>query len=130
MLDDHIVTSLCPVVGKRWAQVVNGACPKHTQSPHGKELNISFIGPPPFITYKPIGGSDFLLMRLLAQKFNFRPKFIPERSYGIVKDNGTLYGMLHTVGDIFCQFVIYVIKYYICLLFMIIFMSCDLNKII
>ena len=98
-LDDLV--SLCPVVGKRWAQIVNGACPKHTQSPHGKELNISFIGHPPFITYMPIGGSEFLLMRLLAQKFNFRPKFIPERSYGIVKVNGTLYGRLHAVGEIF-----------------------------
>ena len=104
LLDRHIVASLCPVVGKRWAQIVNGACPKEAQNPNGKELNISFIGPPPLITYKPVGGSEFLLMRLLAQKLNFRPKFISERSYDIVNDNGTFYGMVHRVGDIICQF--------------------------
>ena len=89
-------------MGKRWAQIVNCACPKHSQIPHGKELNISFIGPPPFITYKPIiGGSEFLLMKLLAHKFNFAPKFIHERNYDNVNINKTLlYGMVHKVGEI------------------------------
>ena len=105
LLVGHIVASLCPVVGKRWAEIVNGACPKQAQNPTGKVLNISFIGPPPFITYKPLGGSEFLLMKLLAQRLNFRPKFIYERSYDVVSDNGTLYGMVHRVSDIFCQLV-------------------------
>ena len=78
--------------------MVNGACPKHTQSPHGKELNISLFGIPPFIKYKPIGGCDLLLIKLLSKKFHFRTKFIPERSLNIAKDNGTSYGLLHTVG--------------------------------
>ena len=89
------------MVGRRWAQIVNGACPKLAKNLHGKELNISFIGILPFITQNPIKGSEILLMKLLAHKFNFRPKFIPERSYDIAKDNGTLYGMIHRVGKIF-----------------------------
>ena len=88
-------------MGSRWAQTVNGACPKLAKNLHGKELNISFIGPPPFITHNPIGGSEILLMKLLAHKFKFTPKFIPERSYDVAKVNGTLYGMIHKVGKIF-----------------------------
>ena len=93
-----MLTSFCPVVGTRYAQKFHGICPKDTTSPHGKELNISFIGPPPFITYNPMGGSDFLLTKLLAEKFRFLPKFLPEKSRDIVKSNETSYGMMYMVG--------------------------------
>ena len=86
-------------MGKRYAQIFAGACPKDSQNPHGKVLNVSFIGPPPMITYKPaIGGSDFLLIQLLAEKFGFTPKFVQEKFKGIVKQNETYYGMVYTVS--------------------------------
>ena len=87
-------------MGKRYAQIFDRACPKDLQNPHGKELNVSFIGTPPFITYKPVGGSDFLLIQLLAQKFRFVPKFVPEKAKVMVKSNGTNYGMAYAVSEI------------------------------
>ena len=36
-------------------------------------------------------------MNMLAEKFKFQPEYIPERAYDVVKENGTLYGMLHRV---------------------------------
>ena len=85
----QFITSLCPVLGRRYAQVFNGECPVNIQSPHGKLLNISFIGPEPFITYNPVGGSDFLIINLLANKFQFIPNFIPEKSFDAIESNGT-----------------------------------------
>ena len=93
----QVITSLCPVLGKRYAQTYNGLCPHHTQTPYGKELKISFIGVGPYINYDPIGGSEFLIVKILAEKFKFRPKFIPERAYDMVEQKGTFYGMLHSV---------------------------------
>ena len=50
------------------------------QTPFGKTLPVSFIGSKPFIKYtNPIGGSDFLVMKIFANKFGFRPAFRPER---------------------------------------------------
>ena len=94
---NNATTSLCPVLGKTHAQTYNGLCPDHFQKPHGKELKISFIGTGPYINYNPIGGSEFLLVKILAEKFKFTPKFIAERSYDIIEQNGTFYGMLHRV---------------------------------
>ena len=94
-------TSLCPILGKRYAQIFNGACPKDSQNPSGKLLNISFIGPPPMITYKPVGGSDFLLIQLLAEKFRFIPKFVQEKFKNMVKNNGTYHGMVYSVSEMF-----------------------------
>ena len=51
----------------------------------------------PFISYNPVGGSDFLVVKILAKKFGFSPKFIPEKSYDIVRNNSTTYGMLYRV---------------------------------
>ena len=70
------------------------------QKPHGKVINISFIGTKPYITYNPIGGSEFLIVKILANKFKFVPKFIPEKSFDIVNYNGSLSGMFHSVRDI------------------------------
>ena len=69
------------------------------QNPAGKSIKISFIGPPPHITYNPIGGSDFLIIRLLADKLNFMPKFVPELSYDIMNINGRMVGMANAVGN-------------------------------
>ena len=65
-----------------------------------KELRISFIGLKPFITYNPIGGSDFLVLNLLAKKYGFIPKLIPEVRYDDVEVNGTiLHGSIHRVSS-------------------------------
>ena len=87
------------MLGKEHAQIFYGLCPRHVQSPYGKELKISFIGPEPFVTYNPIGGSDFLIIKLLAKKFGFLPKFVPEISFDTVKSNGTSHGMAYKVCD-------------------------------
>ena len=79
----------------------NGLCPRYTQNIRGKELTVSFIGPKPFITYNPIGGSEFLVMKLLAKKFEFIPKFVPEKTFDTVVSNGTSYGMVYKVSHVF-----------------------------
>ena len=90
-------TSLCPTLGKTHAVPYIGPCPKHLVNPYGKELKISFIGTKPYISYNPVGGSDFLVVKILAKRFRFSPKFIPERSFDIVRNNKTTYGMLYKV---------------------------------
>ena len=89
--------SLCPALGKMRAQIVKGVCPKHLQSPFGKQIKVSFIGPRPFIIYNPIGGSDFQVIKLLAKKLKFIPSFIPERRVEAVFPNGTKYGLINRV---------------------------------
>ena len=56
-------------------------CPLHLQEPSGKTLNISFIGVPPFVTYNPVGGSEFKVMSILAKKFKIIPNYIPASSF-------------------------------------------------
>ena len=80
-----------------YAQVYPGACPVHLQEPFKKTLNISFIGPSPFITYNPVGGSAFIVMALLANKHKFIPNYTPAKGFGIVEENNTKFGMLHKV---------------------------------
>ena len=92
-------TSLCPVLGRAYGQKYNEPCPLHLQLPYGKQLKVSFIGTKPYIDYDPLGGIDFLIVNMLAEKFKFQPKYIPERAYDIVKENGTIYGMLHSVRN-------------------------------
>ena len=92
-----ILTSLCPTLGTMYVQELVGVCPSHLQEPFGKTLSISFIGPPPFITYNPFGGSDFIVTKILAQKYSFTPKYIPARSYDKVEENNKTYGMVHWV---------------------------------
>ena len=91
-------TSLCPTLGKVYAEKHRGVCPKHLQEPAGKTLKVSFIGSQPYIAYNPIRGSDFIVTNLLAKKFQFFPKYSPARSWGIVKENDTSYGMVHWVS--------------------------------
>ena len=93
--------SLCPVLGKVKAQFVKGVCPGHLQSLFGKQIKVSFIGTRPFVTYNPIGGSDFHVVKLLAKKFKFIPRFIPERRIEAVTfPNGTKYGLMHSVWQL------------------------------
>ena len=100
--EGRILTSLCPVLGKRYAQIIKGTCPKHGQDPLGKVLNVSWSGSPPFVLYGGPGyGSDFLVVKLLAEKFGFTPKFLLENIIDIVKSNGSSQGMIHKVSDTF-----------------------------
>ena len=92
------LTSLCPTLGEMYAQEHNGACPRHLQEPYGKTLSISFLGFPPFITYKPIGGSDFIVTKMLAKKFNFIPKYIAARTYDTITESNSTFGMVHWVS--------------------------------
>ena len=89
---------MCPVLGKKKAEEYSGFCPSHVQEPFGKTLRVSFIGPPPFVIYNPLGGCDFVITKLLAKKFGFIPKFIPAKSYDIIQKNLTNYGMIHQVN--------------------------------
>ena len=59
-----------------YAKDFKGQCPSHMQEPFGKTLKISFMGAPPHVIYNPLGGSDFIVTKILAKKFNFIPKFI------------------------------------------------------
>ena len=94
---EDAITCLCPVLGKTHAHIYNGLCPGHFQTPYGKELKVSFIGIEPYINYHPIGGSEFLTVKILAEKFKFKPKFIPAKAFDTIEQNGTFYGMLHRV---------------------------------
>ena len=91
-------TSFCPTLGKKNAQEHIGVCPLHLQEPFGKTLNISFIGVTPYITYNPIGGSDFIVTNALAKKFHFIPKYIPARSWDKVEKNNRTFGMVYRVS--------------------------------
>ena len=99
MVDGNwVLTSLCPSLGKMYAQEHFGVCPPHLQEPFGKTLNISFIGFTPYVTYNPIGGSDFIVTNLLVKKYHFIPKYIRARGYDKVERNNRTFGMVHRVS--------------------------------
>ena len=80
MIDDgNIVTYLCPVLGKPYAEEHDKMCPTELKQPSRKILPISFIGVMPFITYNPFGGSDPMVIQILAKKHEFMPNFIAEQ---------------------------------------------------
>ena len=98
------MTSLCPTLGKKYVQIHQGFCPLHLQKPANKELKIFFIGAHPFVKYPKdfgkLGGSEFLVMKLLAKKHKFTPHFLPAKSFDIVETNGTKHGLMHQVNKI------------------------------
>ena len=93
--------SLCPTLGKKYAQIYQSTCPVHLQKPANKVLPIFFIGSQPFIKYPKdfgkLGGSEFLVMKLLAMKHKFTPNLIPAKSFDIAETNGTQYGLVYQV---------------------------------
>ena len=90
-------TYLCPVLGKAHAELQQIKCQPELQHPNGKTLSVSFIGQEPYIKYKPFGGSEPLVIQILANKFGFQPNFVLERAFDVTKANGTTYGMVHRV---------------------------------
>ena len=100
------VRSLCPMLGQTYPILVEGFCPTHLQSPRNKVLPISYIGDPPFIRFDSFtgqsggltGGSDFLVIKVLAQKFSFTPKFRFGEYYShITTEDGDWLGMVAQV---------------------------------
>ena len=85
------------MLGKKNAESYRGQCPRHFQKSYGKKFNVSFIGTGPYIEYKPVRGSEFRIVKLLAERFKFVPQFIPVKSYDIVEQNGTKFGLMHEV---------------------------------
>ena len=92
------MTHLCPVLGKPYTEKFKKRCPTELKKANGKTLPISFIGIMPYIKYNPFGGSEPLIIRMLAKKHEFIPNFVAEQAYDRTKlDNGTTYGMVHRV---------------------------------
>ena len=93
--------SLCPTLGKKYALIYQGNCPIHLQKPANKVLPIFFIGGTPYIKYPKdfgqLGGSEFLVMKLLAMRHKFTPNLLPAKSFDIVETNGTQYGLVYQV---------------------------------
>ena len=81
------------MLGQRYPVLEEGVCPSYLQSPIGKVLPISYIGDPPFIRSDsltddnsvPIGGSEFLVVKVLAKKFGFTAKFRFGEVYSHIK---------------------------------------------
>ena len=70
--------------------------------PANKVLPIFFIGVPPYVKYPKnygkLGGSDFLVMELLAKKHKFTPLFRSAKSFDVSKINGNPYGLVYQVN--------------------------------
>ena len=86
----RVIHSVCPALGKRHGQVFKGLCPGHLQTPLGREINISFTYLPPFSMHPPDGGSDFLLIKLLAKKSGFIPVFIEHTYHDLIQSVSSL----------------------------------------
>ena len=94
------MTSLCPKLGKMYAEEFKGSCPPYMKEPSGKTLNISFIGVPPYVTYNPLGDSEFLVIKILAKKFSFIPKFIPAMGPPVQQDQVRNYNPLACIASL------------------------------
>ena len=81
-----------------------GVCPAHFQSPVGKDLPISYIGTPPYILGSgATGGTDILVINLLAERYGFVPILKQTPQYLIMEyKNGTKYGKKYQVGINLC----------------------------
>ena len=93
--------SLCPTLGKKYALIYHDTCPAHLQKPDNKILPVFFIGINPFIkspqVYGKLGGSEFLVMKVLAMKHKFIPNLIPAKGFDIHETNGTKFGLVYQV---------------------------------
>ena len=81
-----------------------GNFPLDLQKPVNKVLTIFFIGSQPFVKYPKeygkLGGSEFLVMKVLAKKHKFTPNFLPAKRFFIEEINGTKYGLVYQVNKI------------------------------
>ena len=75
-----IVTSLCPALTKKYSVLVSGMCPPDLQNPRGKVIGIY-----PLVVYGEdkewLGGTEFQIIDVYAEKFGFTPEFIRATGY-------------------------------------------------
>ena len=72
-------------------------CPNYLD---GRTLRISYMGYLPFVGYwwDPVDGADFRIVRLLAEKFNFKSKMNRSDTFGSYnKETGKWNGLVHEV---------------------------------
>lgn len=81
--------------------VVPGMCPSSLQTPHGKEIPVSYIGSPPYIFSNKerelVGGTDLEILDIYAKKFEFKPRVRKEPVFDIKDINGTKRGLVGSV---------------------------------
>ena len=79
-----MITSLCPVLGKKYSIISNEMCPEQLQQPKGKELPISIIGITPFVIKDEqknvVDGAELQIIAIYAKKFDFLPNLKPAPS--------------------------------------------------
>ena len=95
------ITSLCPALGRKYAQLVAGMCPAILQKPQGKTMPVTYFGSPPYIISNKkkqlVGGTDLEILNIYAKKFGFTPKVRKEIFFDIINVNGTKRGLVGSV---------------------------------
>ena len=74
------MTSICPGTETKLTTIQKGLCPPSYWNPSGKHLTITLGGIWPYITRSSggrIGGTEPMILKLLAKKFNFSVSFHP-----------------------------------------------------
>ena len=83
--DGLTITSLCPALGNKHSVIRHGLCPSDLQLPHQKKIQISVIGPAPYVISNRekqwIAGAEFEIVDIYAKMFGFTPKLIKASSY-------------------------------------------------
>ena len=79
-----MITSLCPVLGKKYLIIRTDICPEQLQQPKGKELPISIIGITPFVIKDEqknvVDGAELHIIAIYSKKFDFLPNLKPAPS--------------------------------------------------
>ena len=79
-----MITSLCPVLGKKYSIISTELCDEQLQQPKGKNLPISIIGITPFVIKDEqknvIDGAELHIIAIYAKKFDFSPNLQPAPS--------------------------------------------------
>ena len=95
------ITSLCPTLGEKYAQVVPGMCPPSLQKPNGRVIPVTYFGSPPYIISNKkrqlVGGTDLEILKIFAEQFGFTPKVRKEIFFDIINVNGTKRGLVGSV---------------------------------
>ena len=94
-----MITSLCPMLGRKYSIIRAQMCPEYLQHPKEKELPISVLGISPFVIKNEkkevVDGAELQIIALYSKKFDFKPKLIPAPS---MDGDG---GMIDTVIRLF-----------------------------
>ena len=60
-------------------------------------LPITYIGIMPYVKHNPFGGSESLVIKILAEQFGFLTKFVPERAFDVRNGLQVTGGMVYRV---------------------------------